>query len=92
MRCPQTAVSPSALQASGTPYLGQEDLVPALESDLCRHICRILSYSSLLFHMFLYTQNQATVDEAYVTGQKVMGRANQRLGKLLSGSPEDLRF
>ena len=43
--------------------------------------------------MFFRTRNQAvTVEEAYVAGQKVMGRANRRLGKLLSGSPEDLRF
>lgn len=33
-----------------------------------------------------------TVANAYATGQKVMGRANLRLGKLLPGSPEDLRF
>jgi hypothetical protein len=43
--------------------------------------------------MFFCTQNQAvTVEEAYVAGQKVMGRANRRLGKLLPGSPEDLLF
>ena len=33
-----------------------------------------------------------TVTNAYATGQEVMGRANLRLGKLLLGSPEDLRF
>ena len=27
-----------------------------------------------------------------MTGQKVMGRASRQLGKLLTGSPEDLRF
>ncbi len=32
------------------------------------------------------------VANAYTTGQKVMGHANQRLGKLLPGLPEDLRF
>ena len=52
----------------------------------------ICSHSSLLCCMFFCTRNQVTVEEAYVAGQKVMGRANQRLGKLLSGSPEDLRF
>jgi hypothetical protein len=31
-----------------------------------------------------------TIDNAYVHGQKVMGQANQRLGKLLVGSPKDL--
>jgi hypothetical protein len=35
---------------------------------------------------------QVTINDAYVHGQKVMGRANQRLGKLLVGSPKDLRF
>ncbi len=30
--------------------------------------------------------------EAYTTGQKGMGRANRRLGKLLPGLPEDLHF
>ncbi len=38
------------------------------------------------------TPNQVTVEEACVTGQKVMGRANRRLGTLCLGSPEDLRF
>ena len=33
-----------------------------------------------------------TINDAYAHGQKVMGWANRRLGKLLSGSPEDLRF
>jgi hypothetical protein len=42
--------------------------------------------------MFFYTPKQVTVDNAYVTRQKVMGQENQRLGKLLPGSPEDLRF
>ncbi len=32
------------------------------------------------------------VADAYTTGQKVMGQANQKLGKLLMGLPEDLRF
>jgi hypothetical protein len=35
---------------------------------------------------------QVTINNAYVHGQKVMGWANRRLGKLLVGSPEDLRF
>jgi hypothetical protein len=42
--------------------------------------------------MFFCNRKQATVDDAYTTGQKVMGWANQRLGKLLPGLPEDLRF
>ena len=33
-----------------------------------------------------------SVNEAYREGQKVMGRANRRLGKLLPGLPEDLHF
>ncbi len=33
-----------------------------------------------------------TVDDAYVIGQRVMGWEARRLGKLLPGSPEDLRF
>jgi hypothetical protein len=33
-----------------------------------------------------------TVNNPYITGQKVMGQGNQRLGKLLLGLPEDLRF
>jgi hypothetical protein len=35
---------------------------------------------------------QVAVANAYTTKQKVMGRANQRLGKLLPCLPEDLRF
>jgi hypothetical protein len=38
------------------------------------------------------TAKQVTVDDAYVIGQRVMGREARRLGKLLPGSPEDLRF
>ena len=33
-----------------------------------------------------------TVKDAYVQGQKMMGQTNQKLRKLLVGSPEDLRF
>ena len=33
-----------------------------------------------------------TINDAYVQEQKVMGRVNRRLVKLLVGSPEDLRF
>jgi hypothetical protein len=46
----------------------------------------------LLCRMFFCNHKQVTVNNAYVHGQKVMGRANQRLGKLLVGSPKDLRF
>ncbi len=42
--------------------------------------------------MLFCTQKQMAVAHTYTTGQKVMGRANQRLGKLLPGSPEDLCF
>ena len=46
----------------------------------------------LLCPVLFCTQKQVTVANAYATGQKVMGRANLRLGKLLPGSPEDLHF
>jgi hypothetical protein len=42
--------------------------------------------------MYFCKCKQVTVKDTYTTGQKVMGRANQRLGNLLPGSPEDLRF
>ena len=42
--------------------------------------------------MLFCTRKQVAVADAYTTRQKVMGRANQRLGKLLVGSPKDLRF
>ena len=32
------------------------------------------------------------VEDAYCFGQIVMGRADRRRGKLVTGSPEDLRF
>jgi hypothetical protein len=35
---------------------------------------------------------QVSVNDAYHEGQKVMGRANRWLGKLLPGLPEDLHF
>ena len=41
---------------------------------------------------FFFNRNQVTGEEAYMTGQKVMGQASQKLGKLLSGSPKDLCF
>jgi hypothetical protein len=45
----------------------------------------------VMLHVFC-NRKQVTVDDAYVHGQKVMGQANQRLGKLLVSLPEDLRF
>jgi hypothetical protein len=33
-----------------------------------------------------------SIEYVYKTGQKVMGRTSIRLGKLLPGSPEDIRF
>jgi hypothetical protein len=42
--------------------------------------------------MFFCNRKQVTVNDTYTTGQEVMGRANQRLGKLLPCSPEDLHF
>ena len=42
--------------------------------------------------MLFSTLKQVAVADAYTTGQKVMGQANQKLGKLLMGLPEDLRF
>ena len=38
------------------------------------------------------TCKQVTINDAYVYGQEVTGRANRRLGTLLVGSPKDLRF
>jgi hypothetical protein len=57
----------------------------------CDHILIICPYSSLLCPIF-FCNRQVTVEEAYETGQKVMGQASQKLGKLLSGSPKELRF
>jgi hypothetical protein len=42
--------------------------------------------------MLFCTRKQVAVANAYTTGQKVMGQANQKLGKLLPGLPEDLHF
>ena len=33
-----------------------------------------------------------SVEDAYCFGQIILGRADRRLGKLVTGSPEDLRF
>ena len=42
--------------------------------------------------MFCCKWKQVTVDEAYITGQTVMGRTERNLGKIAVGSPEDSRF
>ncbi len=42
--------------------------------------------------MLFCTWKQVAAANAYTTGQKVMGWANQRLGKLLPCLPEDLHF
>jgi hypothetical protein len=42
--------------------------------------------------MLFCTQRQVAVADVYTTGQKMIGWANRRLGKLLLGLPEDLRF
>ena len=55
-------------------------------------LSNLLSQCSLLRRIFFCNRNQVTVEDAYVSGQKVMGRASRKLGQLLSGSPEDLRF
>ena len=52
----------------------------------------ICSHSSLLRYIIFCNQNRVTIEEAFVTGQKVMGQASRKLGQLLSGSPEDLCF
>jgi hypothetical protein len=38
------------------------------------------------------SQTKESIEYVYKTGQKVMGRTSKRLGKLLPGSPEDIRF
>ena len=63
----------------------------------CLHVscCHCLSTNVahfLVFCIFSCTQKLVNVDDAYVAGQNVMGRANQRLGKLLPGLPKDRRF
>jgi hypothetical protein len=59
----------------------------------CCHCCQDNKFLTvLLCCMFFCNHKQVTVNDAYTTGQKVMGWANQRLGKLLPGSAEDLRF
>ncbi len=45
----------------------------------------------VMSHVFC-NRKQVTINNAHVHGQKVIGRANQRLGKLLVGLPEDLCF
>ena len=68
-------------------------VVPSSGGAWRRRSCRLIcTHSSLLRRIFFCNRNQVTVEQAYVTGQKVMGRASRRLGELLSGSPEDLRF
>jgi hypothetical protein len=46
----------------------------------------------LLCCLFFCNRKQVTVDASHVHGQKVMGQANQRLGKLLVGLPKSLHF
>jgi hypothetical protein len=53
--------------------------------------CVFQSLTLFFMFLFLYKRKQ-TIETAYANGQAVMGRANHKLGKLLSGSPEDRCF
>ena len=58
-------------------------------------MCVVIASKSLTFFCILLlfcNRKQVTINVAYVQGQKVMGRVNQRLVKLLMGLPGDLRF
>jgi hypothetical protein len=44
------------------------------------------------FKLLFFYYFQVSVNNTYPKGQKLMGRTNRRLGKLLPGLPEDLRF
>jgi len=57
-----------------------------------RRTAMVILSQFLLCPILFCTQKQVAVANAYATGQKVMGRANLWLGKLLPGSPEDLCF
>ena len=62
----------------------------------CRHANRRKhAYGSFMLsapHHCFFTTFQVTVNNTNLEGQVVMGRADKRLGKLLPGSPKDLRF
>jgi hypothetical protein len=56
-------------------------------------VAKTINLSRFLISPLLFcTQKQVVAANAYTTRQKVMGWANQRLGKLPPGLPEDLRF
>ena len=58
-------------------------------------MCVVIASKSLTFFCILLlfcNRKQVIINNADVHGLKVMGWANQRLVKLLVGSPEDLRF
>jgi hypothetical protein len=66
---------------------------PSLSLQVAVIVTRTINFLQfLLCRMFFCNRKQVTVNNAYVHGQKVVGRANQRLGKLLVGLPEDLHF
>jgi hypothetical protein len=51
-------------------------------------VCNIVAHSS----KSLFFKLQVSVNDAYCESQKVVGRANRRLCKLLPGFSKDLRF
>jgi hypothetical protein len=59
---------------------------------LCVTVPHLNLSQFLLRCMFFCNRKQVTLDDAYIHRQKVMGQANQRLGKLLLDLPGDLRF
>jgi hypothetical protein len=66
---------------------------PSLSLQVAVIVAKTINLSQFLISPMLFcTRKQVAVADAYTTRQKVMGRANQRLGKLLPGLPEDLRF
>jgi hypothetical protein len=81
----------AAATAAAAGHDGQqrERAKPAIPTFVSPQSCDLTVH--IVQYILLYS-NKASIEHIYKTGQEVMGCTSTRLGKLLPGSPEDIRF
>ncbi len=64
----------------------------SMRSQRYQHLCRPILAQLTVHICTILLPSKESIEYVYKTGQKVMDRTSTRLGKLLPGSPEDIRF
>jgi hypothetical protein len=79
-----------AAAATGNDGQQWERVKPAIPTCMLPQSCSNLTVH-IVWYILLYSK-KVSIEYVYKTGQEVMGRTSMGLGKLLPGSPEDIRF